>query len=122
MDEEYNHELESSPPLLNLEELHVEQQSNPVNAMFKIALLIVLWPHGDHGQSVTRHAEVVLLKEPELFKDHLPTEEFHVVQLSNVNNATQPHAQLTVLWELGRPGQNVANHAVLEFNHEQEVL
>lgn len=119
---EFNLELELLPLPLNSEELLVVQQLNPVNATLKTAQLTASWPHGDHGQNVIRLVEVVLLKEPELSKDHQPTEVFHVVQPLNVNNATQPHAQLTALWELGLHGVNAANHVDQEFKPEQEAL
>jgi len=67
---------------------------NLVNAMFKTAQLIVLWPHGDHGLSAIKLVVEDLLNEPELFNDHPPTEEFHAVQPLNVNHVMTPHAQL----------------------------
>ena len=92
-EEESNSELESLPKLLNSEELHVELHTNLVNATFKTALLTALWHHGEHGQNVTRHVEVDLLKEQESFNDHLLTVVFHVVKPLNVNSVMILHAQ-----------------------------
>ena len=95
-------EEEAKPELVmlklhpNMKERFANPAQKPKLAMFKNALLTVLWVNGTHGTLAARLVEVVVKVDQESLFENLLSVEKYVKPLKRLKYATLMLAQLTV--------------------------